>query len=55
MNTVNIIAAFVNKYLIYLMIVLMILAYFMPQPFLWILPRITNLLSIIMFCMGMIL
>lgn len=55
MKTVNMIAAFVNKYLIYIMIVLMILAYFMPQPFLWIPPRITNLLSIIMFCMGMTL
>ncbi len=55
MKTVNMIAAFVNKYLIYIMILLMILAYFMPQPFLWIPPRITNLLSIIMFCMGMTL
>ena len=55
MKTINAIATFVNKYLIYIMILLMIIAYFFPQPFLWIPPRITNLLSIIMFCMGMTL
>lgn len=55
MKTVNAIAAFVNKYLIYIMILLMIVSYFFPQPFLWIPARTTNLLSIIMFCMGMTL
>ena len=55
MKTVNTIAAFVNKYLIYIMILLMIVSYFFPQPFLWIPPRTTILLSIIMFCMGMTL
>ncbi|MBV7390515.1 MULTISPECIES: bile acid:sodium symporter family protein [Enterococcus] len=55
MKTVNAIATFVNKYLIYIMIILMFISYFFPQPFLWIPDRTTNLLSIIMFCMGMTL
>lgn len=55
MNTINSIAKFVNKYLIYLMVLLMLISYLFPQPFLWIPTRTTTLLSIIMFCMGMTL
>lgn len=55
MKIVNATANFVNKYLIYIMILLMIVSYFFPQPFLWIPTQTTNLLSIIMFCMGMTL
>ncbi len=55
MKVVNAIATFVNKYLIYIMIILMLVSYFLPQPFLWIPDRTTLLLSIIMFCMGMTL
>ena len=55
MKTVNTIAAFVNKYLIYIMIFIDDRLLFFPQPFLWIPPRTTILLSIIMFCMGMTL
>lgn len=55
MKYINAIANFVSKYLIYIMIALMIVAYVMPSPFLWIPNQTTMLLSIIMFCMGMTL
>lgn len=55
MKVVNAIATFVNKYLIYIMIALMVVSYYIPQPFLWIPNKTTFLLSIIMFCMGMTL
>jgi BASS family bile acid:Na+ symporter len=55
MKIINGIAQFVNKYLIYIMVLLMFISYFFPQPFLWIPNQTTTLLSIIMFCMGMTL
>lgn len=48
-------AAFVSKAMVYIILVILVVAFFFPGPFIWAKARTTELLSIIMFCMGMTL
>jgi BASS family bile acid:Na+ symporter len=55
MNIIGRLSGFVGKYLTYIVLVVVVWAYFMPNAFLWAVPNTVLLLGVVMFGMGMTL